>query len=250
MRTSIPILTGTLALTVFLTSLVVETQQTRPGGDRDSLARLDFAEDVAAALPADSGSGTAPAAEPDDRLAGLLVQAKRFAQAGNLDGAAEIFRAVLNADPDERTALQALGIILFSREDYVGAEHVLKHLTAIEPDADVMYYSRLGVAQMRLQKYGPALESLKVVLAETPRDGALHFAFACIHARLMQTDLALHHFEIAHAFLGPALLPHLSDPHLDNLRSTERFARIAHSLRTGARSTALLVQDPDARLNP
>ena len=252
MRTGIPILIATLALTVFLTSLVLETRDTNAARASITMGSLE-------------GGGASPSErvlmgpyQPQDevladlqegeageaRLRELLIQARRFANAGNLDGAAELFQAVLAAAPENAEALHALGAIHLVRQRYEEAESFLRRTIELEPEVDYMCRLRLGVAQMHQKKYGLAVENLKIALRVKPDDGATHFTLACIYSRLAEKKHALFHLEQAYAQLGYGILAHTSDPHLDNIRETEFFQRVIHAARVKYREAAAVAASP------
>jgi tetratricopeptide (TPR) repeat protein len=226
MRSDVTILAASLALTVFLTSLVLEHsgQGSRKGtigaggsaSPPTSLLRScrPGAEGATPALPAGAGE-----------IAEMVAQGWRFYDAGNAEGAIEILKAALAKAPEDSAVNAALGVISFAGGHYAEAETRLQRHLAAEP-GDTDCRVRLGMAQLRQCKYGPALANMRVALAEEPRAGALHFALACIHARLADRDRALYHLERAYAELGVTLLAHISDANLDSLRDTPKFRAI------------------------
>ena len=156
---------------------------------------------------------------------------RHFWRAGNFEGAVELLRRALQAEPDNRETLRYLGSACFERRDYAASEKHLLRLIALEPEVDPLCRMRLGVAQMRQQKYGAALGNLKILLREDPRDGALHFALACVYSRLLNANRALYHLQMAYTNLGGSILSHISDPHLDSLRNNKKFLQIVRTAR-------------------
>lgn len=236
MKTNIPILAVTLALTVFLTSLVLETRDSASHRARVSRVEIDAMPAGGQLGLARDGFGDGALGRPSDQPAGsrvdeLLSEAKRFHDAGNIAGAMELLQAVLALDEDNVQALGAAGRTLFSQRQYAEAEPYLRRELQLAADTDCLLRMRLGVVQMRQHKYGPALENLKIVLQSEPDDGAVHFAIACIYADLEEESRALYHIERAKSQLGATLLAHISDPHLDNLRHLPRFQRIVSAVR-------------------
>lgn len=242
MRGSIPFLAVTLALTVFLTSLVLETRDNR--GHRASI-HFGAANGTQVLLPRSaSGSRLLDArTELASRSDELLGEAWRFYESGNYSGALELVRAAARTDPNNPTVLEALGTVHFSLQDYAEAEAYLTRLLEVKPEMDDVSRMRLAVSQMRQRKYPAALQHLKVVAARAPGDGAVNFALACVYASLHRTEAATDHLELAYAHMGFGLLAHISDPQLDSLRGAERFQAILRA----ARAATAVAQAPAAR---
>lgn len=224
MRSHVGILAATLALTVFLTSLILEHPPvgmnrgtSLPGGDIE--------------YPADPGLDVNIYTLPEVLGAkgdaqGLVARGWRFYEAGNGDGAVELLKSALAADADDRSALAALGIVCYACRRYPEAEDYLTRLLARNKDADPGYRARLAMSQARQRKYGPALENLKAVLRQEPEGGGLHFVIGTIYSRLADRERALYHLERSYDQLGFALLAHVSDPNLDPVRNTPQFQRL------------------------
>jgi len=239
MKTSIVILGVCLALTVFLTSLVLETKSSPSRQARIGISRLDAVLTNGDALIGQTSPGT-PASDGtvaprvllrESRGGELLAKAHHFRRSGNFSGAIELYKSVLEIEPRQAEALDALGSTCFSSQRYAEAETYMRSFIEVSPEPNCMGRMRLAVSQMRQSKYGPALDNLKIVLQDDPEDAGVHFALACVYSELTQTDRALYHLGRAHARMGTTILGHISDPHLDNLRRTKRFHRIVRSAR-------------------
>ncbi len=236
MRTNIPILAATLALTVFLTSLVLES-------GNDSRANITFDADndvvpfghrILLERAQDDGGAFSILVDKQESGTGgddLLSQGRQFWRAGNFEGAVELLRRALEIEPDKRETLRFLGSACFERRDYGASEKYLLRLVALEAEVDPVCRMYLGVAQMRQQKYGAALGNLMILLRENPKDGALHFALACVYSRLLDVDRAIYHLQVAYTNLGGSILSHISDPQLDNLRNHKTFQQIVRTAR-------------------
>lgn len=221
MRTHAGILAATLALTVFLTSLVLE----RP---RTGMIRGTSLPDGAVEYPAEGALDMDACTLPEilgakSGAQGLVARGWRFYEAGNGDGAIELLKSALAADSEDRSALAALGIVCYASRRYPEAEEYLTRLMARNRDADPGYRARLAMSQLRQCKFGPALANLEAVLRLEPDNGGLHFVIGTIHSRLADRERALYHLEQAYQQLGFALLAHVSDPNLDPLRDTPQF---------------------------
>ncbi len=238
MKTGIPILAAALALTVFLTSLVLETQKT---GEQRASVRSVHVDAVLAGTKGlltnyqNKGSILLSAetdGKPNEPLQDLLDEAQNLVNAGNLEAAAEVMRRALKLDEENVNLVASLAAVHFARHEYALAEAYLQRLVKANVELDLTSRSRLGVAQMRQGKYEVARKNLSVVLEQQPNDGALHFALACTHAELNNQQSALYHLELAYAKMGLSLLNHISDPHLDRIREAEEFQRVVHALRS------------------
>lgn len=233
MRGHVGILSATLALTVFLTSLVLEHQ--RQGLGRGSISGSSGGvvaplgvESALLPRPASLTGGERPAGEATadgGEIETWLAQAWSFYEAGNRDGAVEILKAAHLRDPDHPLVLAAIGPFCFAAGRYAEAETYLLRQLARCP-ADTESRVRLGMSQLRQRKYGSALENMRAAMVREPEDGALHFALACIYSRLADIDRALTHLELAHRYLGVSLLAHVTVPDLEGLRDTPRYQAV------------------------
>jgi len=247
-RRGVVILAISLALTVFLTSLVLET---RDNAALYSVARRQGVDAIPSPGPFTIDDLAVGGVDSDHDTKGsspaeLVAEAHKLCQTGSPGAAADRYRDALALEPDNREALGALGMLCFSRGQYREAEAYIQRLVALKPVADHMWYGHLGVAQMRQGKCELALHNLQIVLQHEPDDGALHFALACIYAHLEATGKALDHLEMAHKQLGPELLGYISDHNLDSLRDHERFQQIVRAAvdQYPRRSTVSLADRP------
>ena len=224
MRTHAGILAATLALTIFLTSLILE----RP---RTGMTRGTSLPGGAVACPTDGTLGADVSTLPEilgakSGARGLVARGWRFYEAGNGEGAVELLKSALAADSEDRSALAALGIVCYASRRYAEAEDYLTQLLARDRDAEPGYRARLAMSQLRQSKFGPALANLKAVLRLEPDNGGLHFVVGTVYSRMADRERALYHLEQAYQRLGFALLAHVSDPNLDSLRETPQFQRL------------------------
>lgn len=247
MRVTIPFLAVTLALTVFLTSLVLETRDSRGHRANTRFGTPDAVPAKSRVLFGQLGPGrqllpTPPSGEEGEtgrKLNTLLGQAWTFYEARNFQGALELVRAAAEIEPENPTVLEALGALHFALQEYPEAETHLAHLLKLKPDMDDVSRMRLAVAQMRQRKYEAAIEHLTAIRENVAEDGAVNFALACVYASLNRPESALDHLELAHSQLGYGLFSHISDPQLDSLRNTERFQALLRAARTPLPPTAV-----------
>lgn len=229
MRKSMVTLVASLAIIVFLTSLIIETKEQCLA--KGSLEPGRGANGVIESTETDRSSvtGAGPPAPGGTRVPELMLRAEQFYLVGNLPGAADLLHGVLQRDPANTEALNSLGIIYFKLNQYRNAAEYLGRLLPLTPDDDVAR-ARLGVSQLRCGNYAEALKNLQIVLNQEPDDGALHFSVACAHAALGSRKPALEHLQLSANTLGVVLLSHISDPHLDLLRNEPQFQEIVREL--------------------
>ncbi len=215
-RRGASVLVAALALTVFMTSLVIENR------DDNALYRA-VSGDGLKAIPVPEAVQDAAGAPQVSRADALLIEGHKFFHAGNRSGAVELYKSALRLEPDNPDILRALGFVSFEQKKYAVAEGHIQRFVELVPDCHPMWYARLGFAQMQNGKFPQALENLQVPLKHQPDDGALHFALACVHSGMKDLDQGFAHLEKARELLGMELLRYLPDPHLENLRRTARF---------------------------
>jgi len=78
-----------------------------------------------------------------DTVDSLYEEADRLYYDGALDEAAEVYKRILEIDPDYQPAVHSLGIIHYDQDDYGPAVDYMQRALALDPD-DVYVHSNLG----------------------------------------------------------------------------------------------------------
>ncbi len=225
MRTSSVILSALLALTAFVTAVMLEHQPAPWSGvwRRDVMVPAQRAPGLGlrhGPILANRGRG------PRNEAEFLAGSGRRFLEAGNYQGALELFRAALAADPSRIELLAALGLVSSQLGRDVEAEHyLLRYLDSGKTDDPAMR-AHLGIIQLRLRKYAAAAANLSRGLRSHPANGPLNCAAAAAYARMADADRALYYLEIARRYLGAGILPYLADPNFDSIRDRPEFKKI------------------------
>src|SRR5882672_7474878 len=87
---------------------------------------------------------------------GMLENAWRLHQAGNLLEAARLYHEVLRADPKHFHALQLLGFVHFQRGEFKDAERIMEKALSVNPKSVDALYNR-GCALQALERHEEAL---------------------------------------------------------------------------------------------
>ncbi|MDX9742175.1 MAG: FkbM family methyltransferase, partial [Gammaproteobacteria bacterium] len=155
-----------------------------------------------------SAENAAPAAAAeranDDPLLALLNQARERQQAGDAQGAAELCRSVLRADPDHAAALHLAGVLALQAGEHESARDYLERALRGEAGNPAMH-NDLGLVYAALGRREDAIASFRAALARQPE-----FAVARINLgdALLQSagyDEAIEHYRQALA-RHPALV--------------------------------------------
>lgn len=138
-----------------------------------------------------------------DPVAEGLAQGRAFMEAGELAAAAETYRAVTRAAPEESSAWLGLAMTLLEQADRIALAEALAAMATVE----------------RLDGASPFLR----------------FNQACAHALLGESEAALARLEegVAAGFANLAVLE--NDGDLDSLRGESRFASVLAAVRRRAR---------------
>ncbi|NOY79899.1 MAG: tetratricopeptide repeat protein [Kiritimatiellaeota bacterium] len=225
MRTSSVILSAILALTAFVTAVVLEHQPAPWSG----VWRRDVMVPSQRTTGPDRGHNPASASRsrgPRTEAEFLAGSARRFLEAGNYQGALELFRAAFAADPSRVELLAALGLVSSQLGRDVEAEHYLVRYLDNGKSDDPAIRAHLGIIQLRLRKYAAAAANLSRGLRSHPANGPLNCAAAAAYARMADADRALYYLEIARRHLGAGILPYLADPNFDSIRDRPEFKKI------------------------
>jgi tetratricopeptide (TPR) repeat protein len=97
-----------------------------------------------------------PTVLPTDPLSQLLKQADQHLDAGSLNEAEKLYRAVLQFNPDHAEALYGLGISLRNRKKYAEALPALQQATIMSPD-NAAYYNDLGILFFETGEFAKAI---------------------------------------------------------------------------------------------
>lgn len=97
-------------------------------------------------------------------MAELLQQAIRHHQAGRLDQAEELYRQILQADPDQPDALHLVGVIAYQRGKLEEAADWIRKAIAINPNA-APFHCNLGEVCRTMGRLDQAVAHLKAAIA-------------------------------------------------------------------------------------
>ncbi len=104
-------------------------------------------------------------------------------RAGDLDGAAAVYRAVLARDPNNADAAHLSGVIALQKGDAVAAWDLIQHARELRPrSADIAY--NLGRVAAALQDWPAAVEANRAALALSPQmsAAACNLGIALVHS--------------------------------------------------------------------
>ncbi|SEI78284.1 Tetratricopeptide repeat-containing protein [Allopseudospirillum japonicum] len=100
-------------------------------------------------------------------LEDIYREAVRLHQAGELDEAGELYRHILDEDPNNGFAMHLLGVIALDQDMYDAAEIVIQDAIDLQPDL-AEAYANLGRVQFELGKYPEAIENLEKAIGFKP----------------------------------------------------------------------------------
>jgi tetratricopeptide (TPR) repeat protein len=163
------------------------------------------------ATPLPNGGAAAPA----DRLAQLLNEANEHEQAGRLDAAESVLKAILAEIPEQAGALHMLGIVSFKKGQIAEAAQLMERSIARAP-ANALYYRNICEVYRVLGRYDEAVAAGERAVSLAPQDphcynnlGVLHYHRLALdeaiasaeRAIALMPDFAGAHFGMAEAFL-------------------------------------------------
>ena len=119
-----------------------------------------------------------------------LQQALALHQAGRLQEAEQLYRTMVQAQPDQFDALHMLGVIAYQTGNHRQAAELIGRALAIEPN-NATAHSNLGVALNNLQQHQAAIESFDQAIALRPDYADAHTNRANALNKLKQYQAAL-----------------------------------------------------------
>jgi Flp pilus assembly protein TadD/2-polyprenyl-3-methyl-5-hydroxy-6-metoxy-1,4-benzoquinol methylase len=99
----------------------------------------------------------------------MLQEAVRLHQAGNLDGAAQLYRRVLSLDPKNPDALHLLGMVALQTGQNQAAIELIRQALAVN-SREASFHFHLGCAQQALGQLDQAMASYRRALTLKPND--------------------------------------------------------------------------------
>jgi protein O-GlcNAc transferase len=142
-----------------------------------------------------------------------LAEALALHQAGRLDTAEPLYRAVLEAEPENPAALSLLGTLCMQTGRDEEAAERLERAVALKPD-EAGWLGNLGVVLRKLGRYPEALDALQRALALKPESAETLTNLGLVQHQLGEFVAAIESFQQA-----IKLRPTLTGPHV-NLGNT------------------------------
>lgn len=115
---------------------------------------------------------------------------------GRTDAAVNLFLRSINLDPANTEAFRRLGELLYSRENWVGAENCFARVidTGVlndQPQALAQLLNKFGIALLRQEKLDLAASIFRQILEIDPTIAEMHSNLAYVHERQGRLDDAL-----------------------------------------------------------
>ena len=158
---------------------------------REALEQLRSAE---YGVPSGNDEFQAPNLELRTPNPELLSTALQHYHDGNLAEAEQVYRQVLQQQPDQADALHVLGVILCQTKRYEEAIAHLRHLTNLQPDF-AEGWGNLGGALQEQQQWEDAIACYQRSLRLNPANPNVHQNLSVALLDLNRPETAIHHAE-------------------------------------------------------
>lgn len=180
------------------------------------------------------------ASGPPPEEAALIQEATALHQAGELEQAEQLYRAILRADPDQVSSLQLLGVLHNQRGEYVAGARCFQEAMRLRPRS-AMACLNLGVALWNLRRLDEAQAILQRALILSPDNPE-----ALLNSGLVLQELGRHEEVLEQLDRLLSLEPKHPEAHLhrgDSLLELHRPAEALASFEAALR----IRQDSSAR---
>ncbi len=117
-----------------------------------------------------------------------------FLQAGNIPQAEDIFKEILEVDPDNVSALHFTGIIYYQRKDYASAIRYIQKALEYGPNYEDAY-NNLGIVLQEAGRLDEAIASYRKVLQLNPNFDRAHYNLGTALKEKWQIDDAIAHYQ-------------------------------------------------------
>ncbi len=182
----------------------------------------------------------------------LLKRAEDCHLKGKYQEAEDLYRSVLEIDPENPIAYHHLGIMALQGGQYKLAATLLKAASELEP-TNIRYLIDLGIAFFSLQKYNKAIEIYKRALDLDPENYEVHYNLGSVFMDKTLFQEAIEHFEKAVVLnpLDPRPFVKLSFclVQLGRYEEAEEIARAAYVLRPKTKEDIFILMDTFLELN-
>jgi len=101
-------------------------------------------------------------------LSEALIVARQHHRAGRLEAAAQLYRRILDAAPDEPDALHLLGLVLHAQGDSAAAVELIRRALALDPPAATVYATNLAVVYRAQDNLPAAIAAYRDALRRSP----------------------------------------------------------------------------------
>ena len=140
-----------------------------------------------------SGSGWIAGQSSDDRAINLMEKAQALHRTGDLQGAAQAYKQVLQIRPQWAPAEFNLGLVYISSKQYADAVQLLE--AALQHDSSIVAANLFrGIALFNLSRFDQALPALQKFLQAEPKDHQVHFFLAGAFYALEDYPNAARHY--------------------------------------------------------
>ncbi|SEF45044.1 Tetratricopeptide repeat-containing protein [Bryocella elongata] len=132
----------------------------------------------------------------------MFLRAVRLEESSRTVGeAAEMYRGILELQPNHAPAAINLGTIYYNQRDFAGAESMYRKATIADPEYALAFFD-LGNVLDEQQRLPEAIESYEQALKLVPGYADAHYNIALAYERLKEPRKALRHWT-AYAKLDP-----------------------------------------------
>ena len=140
------------------------------------------------------------AAQKQNRIGALFIEAVRFEEQAKLAEAAALYEQTLSLGEHAPAAIN-LGTILYNQRQYLRAEELYRRATLASPDYALAWFD-LGNALDELQRLPEAIEAYRTAVRLVPTYADAHYNLALAFERSNERRRALRHW-MAYVKLDP-----------------------------------------------
>jgi tetratricopeptide (TPR) repeat protein len=145
--------------------------------------------------------GVMTAAERDNRIAGMFLEAVRFEEAGKMNDAIELYQGILALDASHAPAAINLGTIFYNQRQFGPAEQLYRQAAQSDPGYALAFFD-LGNVLDELQRLPEAVGAYRTAIQLVPMYADAHYNLALAYERMNDRRKALKHW-LAYLKLDP-----------------------------------------------
>ncbi|MEA2011863.1 MAG: hypothetical protein U9O87_02080 [Verrucomicrobiota bacterium] len=222
MKKTLTIISMALGLTIFMTSVVIESMHV---SDSQTLARENSISEVSLPDLVQLNFEGLDKKEKNQLIHDYINITKDFIKNGEYSKAEQVASTILLEDSLNQPALELLAETYFNQQKFKQAEKLFS--TCLKRSHNDRINFLYGVTLLRNNKVKETVEVLSEEIKKHPKNGYLHYCMASAYSGMDEKQKAIQFLQKAQTLMDSELNPLINDKNFNAIRNTAEFKKIA-----------------------